>query len=52
MLLKGEAINKYTFFLEVPHKEIKKRSTTIKIAVYKGKEKIQTVSTKFLAPFM
>ena len=52
MILKGEAINKFTFFLEVPHNEIKKRSTTIKIGVYKGKEKIQTVSTKFLGPFM
>jgi hypothetical protein len=52
IILKSETVNERTFFLEIPKKEIKKRSTTIKIGVYKDGEKIQTIKTKFLGPFI
>lgn len=51
MVLKKEAINEFTFFLEIPKEQIKKRSSTLRIGVYQGNEKIQTVKTKFLGPF-
>jgi hypothetical protein len=44
-------MNKVDFFLEIPKSELKKRSNAIKIAVYKGDEKIQTIKTSFLGPF-
>ena len=49
--LEKEAVNEYTFFLEIPKNELPKRSTKIKIGVYKDDERIQTISTKFLGPF-
>jgi cytochrome c oxidase accessory protein FixG len=49
--LKKEALSEYEFFLEIPKHLIVSRSTNIKIGVYKGDEKIQTVKTKFLGPF-
>jgi len=49
--LKKEAINEFTFFLEIPKSQIKKRSSNLKIGVYQGDERIQTVKTKFLGPF-
>ncbi|MBP7822132.1 MAG: cytochrome c oxidase accessory protein CcoG [Saprospiraceae bacterium] len=49
--LKNEAVNSYTFFLEIPTNELKKRSNSIKIGVYKmDGEKLQTIKTKFLGP--
>ena len=51
IILKKEAINEYTFFLEIPKDAIRARSNNIKIAVYRGEEKIQTIKTKFLGPF-
>jgi cytochrome c oxidase accessory protein FixG len=52
LTLKKEAINQMTFFVEVPKTSIKKRSNILKIAVYSGDKKIQSVKTKFLGPFM
>ena len=52
IILKNEAINEFVFFLEIPKKEIKERSSNIKIGVYKDGEKIQVIRTKFLGPFM
>lgn len=49
--LQKESVNEYTFFLEIPKVELPKRSTKIKIGVYKEDEKIQTIKTKFLGPF-
>ena len=49
--LKKEAINEFTFFLEIPKKALPRRSTAIEIGVYKDNEKIQTIKTKFLGPF-
>lgn len=51
IMLKKEAISEVTFFLEIPKDQIKKRSSTLRIGVYQGDEKIQTVKTKFLGPF-
>jgi polyferredoxin len=51
IILKKESMNKVNFFLEIPKSELKKRSNAIKIAVYKGDEKIQTIKTSFLGPF-
>ncbi len=50
--LKKEAINEFAFFLEIPKDKIPKRSTKIKIGIYKSGHKIQTVNTKFLGPFI
>lgn len=49
--LEPETVNEYTFFLEIPRKEIPKRSTKISIGVFHGDERIQTIKTKFLGPF-
>lgn len=52
MELKGESINDVTFFIDVPRSAIKQRSTDIKVGVYSGEEKLQSVKSKFLGPFM
>ncbi|MBK8722289.1 MAG: cytochrome c oxidase accessory protein CcoG [Saprospiraceae bacterium] len=49
--LKKESINEFTFFLDLPKSALTERSNDIKIGVYNGEERIQTVSTKFLGPF-
>jgi cytochrome c oxidase accessory protein FixG len=51
MILKPEALNDFTFFLEIPRSEILERSNTISIGVYSNGRKIQSVKTKFLGPF-
>jgi cytochrome c oxidase accessory protein FixG len=50
--LKKEAISDVTFFVHLNKKQLTKRSNTIKIAVMQGGKKIQTISTKFLGPFI
>lgn len=50
--LKAENVNQATFFVELDRSVIKKRSTPIKIGVYKDGKKIQTVKTTFLGPFV
>jgi len=52
ILLKKEAVNEYAFFVEIPKAEIKERSSDLKIGVYSQGEKIQTIKTKFLGPFI
>lgn len=52
IILKKEAINEVTFFMEIPKQKIVKRSTSVEIDVFSNGEKIQTVNTKFLGPFM
>jgi cytochrome c oxidase accessory protein FixG len=49
--LKKESINEFTFFLDLPKSALTERSNDIKIGVYNGEERIQTVNTKFLGPF-
>jgi cytochrome c oxidase accessory protein FixG len=51
LLLKNEAINKATFFVELPKGAIQSRSSQVKIGIYQDGELIQTVKTKFLGPF-
>ncbi len=51
IVLKKESIGEFTFFLEIPSNEINQRSSPIKIGVYQGDQKIQTIKTKFLGPF-
>jgi cytochrome c oxidase accessory protein FixG len=51
ILLKKEAVNEFTFFLDIPKNEIKTRSSSITIGVYSEGECIQRVKTKFLGPF-
>ncbi|HEX5113440.1 MAG TPA: cytochrome c oxidase accessory protein CcoG [Saprospiraceae bacterium] len=49
--LKAEAVNDFTFFLEIPKSEIKKRSNPITIGVYENGKRIEKINTKFLGPF-
>lgn len=51
IMLKKEAINELTFFIEIPKDQIKKHSTELKVMVYDGDYLIQSVKTKFLGPF-
>jgi cytochrome c oxidase accessory protein FixG len=51
IILAPESITKVDFFLEVPKSELPHRSNKIKIDVFYGDDKIQTVKTKFLGPF-
>ena len=52
MELKGESINDVTFFIDIPRSAIKKRTTDIKVGVYSNGERLQSVKSKFLGPFM
>ncbi len=52
MELKGESINDVTFFIDIPKSAIKKRTTDIKVGVYSNGERLQSVKSKFLGPFM
>ncbi|HUH74254.1 MAG TPA: cytochrome c oxidase accessory protein CcoG [Chitinophagales bacterium] len=51
LLLKKEAINKTTFFIELPKESLGKRTTEVKVGVYRNGKLFQKVETKFLAPF-
>lgn len=50
--LKKEDITKSTFFIILNKKDVKKRSIKLEIGIYRNNKKIQTVSTKFLGPFV
>jgi hypothetical protein len=50
--LKKEALNELTFFIIIDKVQIHQRNTKLKIGVYDKGEKIQTVNTTFLGPFM
>lgn len=52
ILLKKEAVNEITFFVEIDKSKIKHRSTAIKINVIKDGKIIETIKTKFLGPFI
>ena len=49
--LKPESVNDFTFFLQIPKSEIRKRSNPVTIGVYENGKKVQTIDTKFLGPF-
>jgi len=40
-----------TMFIYIDSNEVKKRKTVLKIGVYEGKERINTITTSFLGPF-
>jgi len=48
LTIEGQELREGEFFLIVDKKNIKKRSSKIKIGVYENGEKIETVKTKFL----
>lgn len=50
--LQKESLNELTFFIILDRVEVKKRNTKLKIGVYQNGQKIQTVSTTFLGPFI
>ena len=49
--LKPESVNDFTFFLQIPKSEIRKRSNPVTIGVYENGKKVQSIDTKFLGPF-
>ncbi len=51
LILKPEAINVFTFFIELPKEKLTKRTNKLVVAVKDGNEVLDEVSTKFLAPF-
>lgn len=50
--MKAEDLHDITFFIIVPKKEIKARSTKIQISIYADDKKIETVTSTFLGPFI
>lgn len=50
LLLKKEEINKTTFFIEIPKKNIPPGTSTVKVGVYRDGKLMQEVDTKFLGP--
>lgn len=50
--LKAESITDITFFIILPNSEIKKRSSKIEVSIYGNGEKMETVKSTFLGPFM
>jgi hypothetical protein len=52
MVLEAESLSDVSFFVDIPRKAIKARSTVIHVGVYSNGKKIQTVKSKFLGPFI
>jgi hypothetical protein len=52
LLISKEAINEFSLIVEFPEKLLTRRSQPIKIDVFSGNEKIQTIQTTFLGPFI
>ena len=50
--LKAERLSNATFFIAVPVNKIKARSSKIRISVYGDGQKIQTITSTFLGPFI
>ena len=48
LIVSGQALKEGEFFLIINKKQIKSRSTKLKIGVYEDGKKIETVKTKFL----
>lgn len=51
LILKKESLSEFTTVIELPKSLINKRSTDIKVGVYKNSELIQEVKTTFYGPF-
>jgi cytochrome c oxidase accessory protein FixG len=52
LLISKEAINEFSLIVEFPEKLLTRRSQPIQIDVFSGNEKIQTIQTTFLGPFI
>lgn len=52
ILLPKEKVLTETFFIILHKNDLKSRTTKLKIGVYRNGEKIQTINTNFLGPFM
>jgi len=50
--LKQEAVNEAEFFIVVDKKDIRNRNTKLIIGLYQNGEKVGTVKTNFLGPFI
>ena len=50
LIAKNQNISEGEFFVIVDHDQIPERKTKIKIGVYSGDEKIETVKTNFMGP--
>jgi len=50
--LKKESINQAEFFIEVDKKDIHQRKTKLIIGLYRNGEKIESIKTNFLGPFI
>lgn len=51
LILKKESLSEFTTIIEIPTALIHKRSTDIRVGVYRDKEQIQVVKTTFYGPF-
>lgn len=49
--LRPEAVNDFTFFLQIPKSEIHQTSNPITIGVYRDGKQIDVIQSKFLGPF-
>ncbi len=52
VVLKKEAITEFSVLIVFPEANLKSRNTDIKIGIYAGNKKIETVIVKFLGPFI
>lgn len=52
IILKKEAINEFSMLIAFPEATLKSRSSAIQIGIYSGNQKIQTITSKFLGPFI
>lgn len=50
-VLQPETLHEINFLVNIPKDNIHDRKTEIKIGVYSGDEKVQTIKTSFLGPF-
>jgi len=50
IVLKSESKTESEFFIMIPKSEIKGRKTVLKVGVYSGDEKLETIKTNFLGP--
>lgn len=51
LVIKKESLSEFTTVIEVPKSYIHKRSTDIRIGIYKNSERVQVVETTFYGPF-
>lgn len=50
MVLKKQAVSQGNFFIVIHKKDLVKRKTKVRISIYSGEKKLQTIKTIFLGP--